>query len=43
LFCTDEIHQTGDASDHVLDLFGKLSRRRGGVHQLGFMVFGLAM
>jgi hypothetical protein len=27
--CTYEIHWTGDASDCILGLFGKLSRRRG--------------
>jgi len=31
-----------DASDHILGLFGKLSRRRG-VHGLGSMMFALAV
>jgi hypothetical protein len=30
-----------DASDGILGLFGKFSRR--GVHWLGFMAFGLAV
>ncbi len=29
LFCTYEIHRTRITSDHVIGLFGKLSRRRG--------------
>jgi hypothetical protein len=29
LFCIDEIHSTRMLSDHVLGLFGKLSRRWG--------------
>jgi len=36
--CTNEIHQTGDASDHLRGVVGKLSRRRG-ASALSFMVF----
>jgi hypothetical protein len=39
LFCF--VPMNWDASDCVLGLFGKLSRR--GVHGLGFMVFGLGV
>ncbi len=41
LFCTDEIHQTGMLQ--IIFLVSLESSGGVGVHQLGFMVFGLAM
>jgi hypothetical protein len=42
LFVLVRSHLNLDASDHVLSLFGKLSRRRG-ASAWGFMVFGLVV
>jgi hypothetical protein len=41
LYCSYEIHRTGNASIGVLGVFGKCSTRR--VHGLGSMAFGLAV
>jgi hypothetical protein len=42
LYCTSEIHQTGMLQIAFLVPL-ESSRGGGGVHQLGFMVFGLAV
>jgi hypothetical protein len=39
--CTDEIHQAGMLQ--IVFLVSLESSQGGGVHQLGFMLFGLAM
>jgi hypothetical protein len=39
--CTDEIHQTGMLQ--IAFLVSLESSRRGGVHRLGSMMFGLAV
>jgi hypothetical protein len=41
LVCTDEIHQTGMLQ--IAFLVSLESSQAGGVHRLGFMVFGLAV
>jgi hypothetical protein len=41
LFCTNEIHQTGMLQIKLLVFWE--SSQEGGVHQLGFMMFGLVV